>query len=83
MTVAVESRAAGRVTITARDDGRGASSDVIETLGQPFTRPTPMSGTGVGLFVSRRLVRRMRGELLFAAAPGAGFTAVLDLPRAE
>lgn len=83
MTVTVEARAAGRVTITARDDGRGAPPEVIETLGQPFTRPTPMSGTGVGLFVSRRLVRRMRGELVFAAAPGAGFTAVLDLPRAD
>lgn len=83
MTVTVEARAGGRVTITARDDGRGASPEVIETLGQPFTRPTPMSGTGVGLFVSRRLVRRMRGDLMFAAAPGEGFTAVVDLPRAE
>jgi signal transduction histidine kinase len=83
MTVSVEARTAGRVTITARDDGRGASPEVIETLGQPFTRPTPMSGTGVGLFVSRRLVRRMRGDLVFAAAPGEGFTAVVDLPRAE
>lgn len=83
MTVTVEARTAGRVTITAKDDGRGAPPDVVETLGQPFTRPTPMSGTGVGLFVSRRLVQRMRGELVFAAAPGAGFTAVLDLPRAD
>jgi signal transduction histidine kinase len=83
MTVTVEARVAGRVTITARDDGRGASADVIETLGQPFTRPTPMSGTGVGLFVARRLVQRMRGDLMFAAAPGAGFTAVLELPRAD
>jgi signal transduction histidine kinase len=82
MTITVDTRA-GRVIITATDDGRGASPEVIETLGQPFTRPTPMSGTGVGLFVSRRLVRRMRGELAFAAAPGTGFTAVLDLPRAE
>ena len=82
MTITVESRA-GRVTITATDDGKGAPADVIETLGQPFTRPTPMSGTGVGLFVSRRLMRRMRGDLAFAASPGTGFTAVLDLPRAE
>lgn len=82
MTITVESRA-GRVTITAQDDGKGASAEVIETLGQPFTRPTPMSGTGVGLFVSRRLMRRMRGDLAFAASPGTGFTAVLDLPRAE
>jgi signal transduction histidine kinase len=83
MTVTVEATSAGRVAITATDDGRGAPPEVIETLGQPFTRPTPMSGTGVGLFVSRRLMRRMRGDLAFAAAPGAGFTAVLDLPKAD
>jgi signal transduction histidine kinase len=82
MTIAVDIRGA-RVVITATDDGGGAPAEVIETLGQPFTRPTPMSGTGVGLFVSRRLMRRMRGDLAFAAAPGRGFTAVLDLPRAE
>ncbi len=83
MTVHLESRAPGRVTLTAEDNGRGATKDVLEALGQPFSRPTPMSGTGVGLFVSRRLVRRMRGDLAFAAMPNAGFTAVLDLPRAD
>jgi len=82
MTITVDTRA-GRVIITATDDGRGAPAEVIETLGRPFSRPTPMSGTGVGLFVSRRLVRRMRGDLAFAASPGSGFTAVLDLPRAD
>jgi signal transduction histidine kinase len=83
MNIAVQAKTGGRVSITAADDGQGAPADVIQTLGQPFSRPTPMSGTGVGLFVSRRLVRRMRGDLAFAGAPGTGFTAVVDLPRAD
>jgi signal transduction histidine kinase len=83
MTLRIESFNPGRVTITAADDGRGTSADVVDTLGQPFSRPTPMSGTGVGLFVSRRLVERMRGQLGFRAAPNEGFTAILELPQAE
>ena len=83
MTITVEAKSSGRIVLTASDDGHGASAEVIQTLGQPFTRPTPMSGTGVGLFVARRLVRRMRGDLAFAGAQGSGFTAVIDLPRAD
>jgi len=83
MTVTIESRASGRVTVTATDDGRGAPQQILDTLGQPFSRPTEQSGTGVGLFVSRRLVERMRGQLRFATSPGAGFSAVLELKTSE
>lgn len=82
MTVRVERRPDGRATITAIDDGRGASPQVVRALGQPFTRPAQTSGTGVGLFVSQQLARRMNGELRFVGSGGAGFTAVLELPVA-
>jgi len=83
MTIAIEAPAPGRVTISATDDGRGAPQDIVSTLGRPFSRPTAHSGTGVGLFVSSRLIERMRGHLRFATAPGAGFTAVLELPGGD
>jgi len=72
-----------RATITASDDGRGAPPRVVRTLGQPFKRPAATSGTGVGLFVSKQLARRMNGELKFGGSGGAGFTAVLELPIAR
>jgi hypothetical protein len=83
MTVRIERRPDGRATITAADDGRGASPQVVRTLGRPFKRPAPTSGTGVGLFVSRQLARRMNGDLRFGVPGGAGFTAVLELPVAR
>jgi signal transduction histidine kinase len=82
MTVRIERRPTSRVAVTATDDGKGAEPAVVKTLGLPFVQRTKMSGTVVGLFVSTRLVQRMNGALGFSSAPGAGFTAVIDLPAA-
>jgi signal transduction histidine kinase len=83
VTVRVERRPDGRATITAIDDGRGAPAGVVRALGRPFKRPAATSGTGVGLFVSQQLARRMNGELRFGGPGGRGFTAVLELPVAR
>jgi signal transduction histidine kinase len=72
-----------RATITVVDDGRGAPARVVRTLGEAFKRPAETSGTGVGLFVSKQLARRMNGELRFLGSGGPGFTAVLELPIAR
>lgn len=86
VTVRIARRPDDRVTITVIDDGRGAPPRVVRAIGQPFKRPAATSGTGVGLFVSRQLARRMNGDLTFGGAGGAGgagFTAVLELPGAR
>lgn len=83
VTVRVARHSGDRATITAIDDGRGAPPRVVRTLGRPFKRPAPTSGTGVGLFVSQQLARRMNGDLRFGGAGGPGFTAVLELPVAR
>jgi signal transduction histidine kinase len=76
---------AGSVRVTMADDGSGVPADVIARLGQPFERHAPTSGSGVGLFVSGQLVRRMHGALRFLPGLAAqrGFTIELDLPGAE
>ena len=75
----------GQVRLTIADDGRGVSPDVFAGLGQPFGRAGQSSGTGMGLFVCRRLVDRMNGTLRFLPpAPSRhGFTVELDLPGAR
>lgn len=83
VTVRIERRPDDRAAITVVDDGRGATPRVVRTLGHPFKRPAVTSGTGVGLFVSRQLARRMHGDLRFGGSGGAGFTAVLELPVAH
>ncbi|MFI5177316.1 MAG: sensor histidine kinase [Vicinamibacterales bacterium] len=81
--VSIDQRPDGRVSLTTKDDGRGAPADVLRLLGQPFVGHGPTSRTGVGLFVSRQLALRMRGDLRFERpSSGAGFMAVLELPLA-
>lgn len=82
VTARIEPRPDGRATITTTDDGRGAAARVVRTLGRPFPRSGQTRGTGVGLFVSCELARRMRGSLRFGGSRGQGFTAVLELPVA-
>lgn len=81
--VSITQRPDGPITVTARDDGRGAPADVLRLLGQPFVGRGAASRTGVGLFVSRQLALRMSGDLRFERpSRGSGFTAVLELPPA-
>jgi signal transduction histidine kinase len=80
--VGVAQPSSGLVRLTFADDGRGVDPGVVERLGEPFLRPGSTSGTGVGLFVSRRIVTRMHGALRFVPAEGRGLTVQLDLPGA-
>jgi signal transduction histidine kinase len=71
--------------VTFTDDGRGVAPDVVHNLGEPFNRAGRTGGSGMGLYVSRLLARRMRGELHFLSPGGqpAGLTVVLELPGAR
>jgi signal transduction histidine kinase len=75
-------RANRRATVVLRDNGRGAPPGLVAPARQPFARPSATSGTGMGLFVSERLIVRMGGSLACRSAPGAGFTVEIALPEA-
>jgi signal transduction histidine kinase len=72
----------GRVSVIVTDDGRGAPAEVLPRLGRPFVRSVATGGSGVGLFVSQRLLRRMRGSLACSMGPDRGFSVTLELPEA-
>lgn len=79
ISVTVESE---RTEIVVADDGEGFRGD-YDRLGTLFTRHTRSSGSGVGLYISRRLARRMGGAIDFQPGVDGGFLARLTLPTAE
>ncbi|MFN2577091.1 MAG: sensor histidine kinase [Pyrinomonadaceae bacterium] len=70
---------AGRLIITVMDNGRGFDGDVNQ-LGELFVRPARSSGSGVGLYIVRRLLTAMHGTIKFSSGDTGGFKAELELP---
>ncbi len=70
-------RDGGQVGLEVQDNGPGVSPEDQEHLGERFFRGTDpgkrrVYGTGLGLYVSRRLLERQRGRLRFTSQPGQG-----------
>lgn len=69
----------GTVHVEVKDEGAGLGPEQTEHLFEPFYTTKP-SGTGLGLAVSRELMRSQGGDLRYNDADrGACF--VVDLPR--
>lgn len=66
------------------DDGPGMSSEQQARLFQPFERGSKADGatvgTGLGLVISRELVRAMQGQLTLESSPGKGSVFAVELP---
>ena len=58
----VEPATKGRVRVRLHDNGTGFEG-ALDELGNLFHRPKSTSGSGVGLYICRMLVERMKGEL--------------------
>jgi two-component system phosphate regulon sensor histidine kinase PhoR len=76
----------GVVRLSVEDSGPGLSTAEQARIFDKFYRVGPQltrtGGTGLGLYISRELVRRMGGRLDVRSEAGAGATFVLELPRA-
>lgn len=69
------------VTIEVTDTGPGVAKDLLEKIIDPFfTTRRDNGGTGLGLFISKKIVSDMQGVLELASEPGQGFTARIVLP---
>jgi len=67
--------------LTVSDNGAGLPAEVRGHLGEPFVTTKP-DGTGLGLFVTDLLVRRMGGSLSLEDREGGGTVARVRLKRA-
>jgi signal transduction histidine kinase len=75
----------GDVCFTVQDTGIGIAPDDLERLFKPFaqldTRLTRRhGGTGLGLYIARRLAELLNGRIEVASQPGKGSTFSLILP---
>ena len=74
----------GRSRITVADQGPGIPEDQQPKIFDKFERlgRSNDGGTGLGLYIARRLARAMNGELSVESAAGQGARFTLDLPAA-
>ncbi|HEX3724537.1 MAG TPA: ATP-binding protein [Nitrolancea sp.] len=72
------------VQITVHDSGVGMTREERRSLFQPFVRGEnvrhEISGTGLGLYITRRIVQNHRGSISVKSEPGRGSTFTIRLP---
>lgn len=69
------------------DTGIGMSPEFLERIYEPYARELrfsdrQVSGTGLGMSITKNLVAQMGGEIQVESAPGAGSTFMVILPLA-
>jgi signal transduction histidine kinase len=77
------SRENGSARVTISDRGAGVSSEAGERLFQPFFTTKKSGGMGLGLVISRDIVRRYGGDIGLAPREGGGTVAWVTLPLAS
>ena len=74
------------VRFVVADRGVGIPSGELDRIFEKFYRLDPhqtrgVSGTGLGLYVCRELVKRMEGRISVESIPGRGSAFTIELPR--
>jgi PAS domain S-box-containing protein len=73
-----------RLMITMADNGAGIAPELRECIFDPFFTTKAEIGTGLGLWVTRELLRKNGGSIRMRSRPGVGtaFTIFLPMPAA-
>ena len=71
----------GEVVVRVEDDGCGIPEAAMEKIFDPFFTTKPVGkGTGMGLFISYQIVKRLGGEIRVESQAGAGTRVSVRLP---
>jgi signal transduction histidine kinase len=71
---------AGLVRIVVGDNGAGMPPETLERIFQVFVSTKGARGTGLGLAVSRKILREHGGDIRATSREGAGSTFTLEFP---
>ena len=81
LSFSVESASSGQLALAVSDSGFGFTEEALKHLFEPFfTTKQPGEGLGLGLTISRDILRDFGGDLLAGPAPGGGARFVILLP---
>ena len=74
----------GTARVTVEDRGSGIDADQLDRIFDKFVRGRPgeVTGTGLGLYISRRIVEAHEGRVWAESRPGEKTRFVVELPRA-
>jgi signal transduction histidine kinase len=75
----------GRALLVVADQGQGIAAADHERIFEKFARLDAAgegTGSGLGLYIARRLARAMGGDIAVDSAPGQGARFILNLPAA-
>jgi signal transduction histidine kinase/pSer/pThr/pTyr-binding forkhead associated (FHA) protein len=68
------------VRVQVRDNGPGIPAEKLSDIFRPFVSTKGSRGTGLGLAVSRKILREHGGDILVQSQPGKGSLFTLRLP---
>lgn len=85
VVLGAERRENGMAYFWVRDNGAGIPQDAQGKLFAPFTRlgQTQIEGHGLGLWIVRRIVERLGGQVSLDSAPGRGSVFAFTLPAVD
>ncbi len=69
----------GRIELQVADRGPGIQAAVLERIASPYFSTKP-GGTGIGLYLAKRVIRAHGGSLEFQNAPDRGTRVTVRLP---
>jgi PAS domain S-box-containing protein len=78
-------RSSGEVRVSVRDSGQGISPEDLDSIFDKFVRVTsddPLPGTGLGLYIAKRIVEDQGGKIEVSSSLGEGSEFTISLPAA-
>jgi len=68
--------------ITLKDNGTGIREEVMPKVFDMFFRGTEISeGAGLGLYITREIITRLKGSIQLESVPGQGTTVIVKIPN--
>ncbi|MDH5483832.1 MAG: response regulator [Gammaproteobacteria bacterium] len=86
ITLYTETLSSSRLRLYIEDTGIGIKDEYFHRLFEPFDRldnEFTSTGTGIGLTITKRLLKLMHGEIGFSSSPSTGSTFWIDLDSVQ